>query len=53
MKIMAKIKKGIVKRILSELKKRSEDKADYQKFWESFGIVFKEGLYERRRNVGA
>lgn len=44
--VMAKIKKGIVKRILSELKKRSEDKADYQKFWESFGIVFKEGLYE-------
>lgn len=44
--VMAKIKKGIVKRILTELKKRSEDKQDYQKFWESFGIVFKEGLYE-------
>ncbi len=44
--VMAKIKKGIVKRILSELKKRAEDKADYLKFWESFGIVFKEGLYE-------
>ncbi|MBQ8251113.1 MAG: molecular chaperone HtpG [Alphaproteobacteria bacterium] len=44
--VMQKIKKGIVKRILTELKKRSEDKADYQKFWESFGIVFKEGLYE-------
>ena len=45
--VMAKIKKGIVKRILSELKKRAEDKSDYQKFWESFGIVFKEGLYEQ------
>ena len=44
--VMQKIKKGIVKRILTELKKRSEDKADYQKFWDSFGIVFKEGLYE-------
>ncbi|MBQ9090618.1 MAG: molecular chaperone HtpG [Alphaproteobacteria bacterium] len=44
--VMAKIKKGIVKRILSELKKRSEDKASYHKFWENFGIVFKEGLYE-------
>lgn len=44
--VMDKIKKGIVKRILAELKKRSENKADYQKFWESFGIVFKEGLYE-------
>ncbi len=44
--VMTKIKKGIVKRILSELKKRAEDKTDYLKFWESFGIVFKEGLYE-------
>ncbi len=44
--VMQKIKKGIVKRILSELKKRSENKEDYQKFWDSFGIVFKEGLYE-------
>lgn len=44
--VIAKIKKGIVKRILSELKKRAEDKTDYLKFWESFGIVFKEGLYE-------
>lgn len=44
--VMQKIKKGIVKRILTELKKRSEDKEDYKKFWDSFGIVFKEGLYE-------
>lgn len=44
--VMQKIKKGIVKRILNELKKRAEDRDDYKKFWESFGIVFKEGLYE-------
>ena len=44
--VMQKIKKGIVKRVLTELKKRVENKEDYQKFWESFGIVFKEGLYE-------
>ena len=44
--VLAKIKKGIVKHILSELKKRSEKKEDYNKFWDSFGIVFKEGLYE-------
>ena len=44
--VMQKIKKGIVKRVLTELKKRAENKEDYQKFWESFGIVFKEGLYE-------
>ncbi len=44
--VMAKIKKGIVHRILEELKKRSENKEDYATFWNSFGIVFKEGLYE-------
>ena len=44
--VMAKIKKGIVHRILGELKKRSEKPEDYKAFWDSFGIVFKEGLYE-------
>ena len=44
--VMAKIKKGIVHRILAELKKRSEKADDYKTFWDSFGIVFKEGLYE-------
>ena len=44
--VMAKIKKGIVHRILSELKKRAEKPEDYATFWDSFGIVFKEGLYE-------
>lgn len=44
--VMSKIKKGIVHRILGELKKRAENKEDYRAFWESFGIVFKEGLYE-------
>lgn len=44
--VMAKIKKGIVHRILSELKKRAEKPDDYKTFWDAFGIVFKEGLYE-------
>ena len=44
--VMAKIKKGIVHRILGELKKRAEKPEDYNKFWENFGIVLKEGLYE-------
>ncbi|MDY6408082.1 MAG: molecular chaperone HtpG [Pseudomonadota bacterium] len=44
--VMAKIKKGIVHRVLSELKKRTEKTEDYNKFWDSFGIVLKEGLYE-------
>ena len=43
---LAKIKKGIVHKILGELKTRAKNPEDYNKFWESFGIVLKEGLYE-------
>lgn len=44
--VMSKIKTGLIRRILSELKKRAENADDYKTFWNSFGIVFKEGLYE-------
>jgi molecular chaperone HtpG len=44
--LIAKIKHGTVSRILKELKKRSEDYDDYMKFWKTFGIAFKEGIYE-------
>ena len=43
--MIAKIRSGIVSRILKELKKRSENLEDYMKFWEAFGIAFKEGIY--------
>ena len=44
--LIAKIKAGTVSRILKELKKRSENYEDYMKFWKTFGIAFKEGIYE-------
>lgn len=45
--ILAKIRTGLVKRVLGELKKRAEDKdGDYATFWSTFGAVLKEGLYE-------
>ena len=44
---VVKIGKAVVKRILSELdKKKKKDFEAYQQFWEQFGIVLKEGLYE-------
>lgn len=49
--VLGKIKKGIVTRILEEMKKKSEDKETYNKFWKEFGVVFKEGLYEEPENV--
>ena len=45
--VIKKISKSVTKRILSELKKKlKKDEAGYDKFWEQFGKVLKEGLYE-------
>lgn len=45
--VLAKIRKSIVKRVLNELKKKSESSEDeYIKFWDNFGAVLKEGLCE-------
>jgi molecular chaperone HtpG len=45
--VLAKIRAGLVKRVLSELKKKAEDtEADFPAFWGNFGAVLKEGLYE-------
>ena len=44
---VAKISKSIVGKILRELKKIADkDKAKYIQFWNEFGQVLKEGLYE-------
>ena len=48
--LISKIKTGTVSRILKELKKRAEDYDDYMKFWNIFGIAFKEGIYEDPTN---
>jgi len=49
--VLAKIKKAITKRIISELKKAmKKDPAAYDTFWEQFGKVLKEGLYEDLEN---
>ncbi len=45
--VLAKIKSGVTKRVLSELKKKAEKDAEgYAAFWDNFGAVLKEGLYE-------
>ena len=44
--LIAKIRSGTVNRLLKELKNRSKDYDDYKKFWDAFGIAFKEGIYE-------
>ncbi|WP_372397609.1 molecular chaperone HtpG [Azospirillum sp. HJ39] len=47
--MLAKIRAGITRRVLSELAKKAKDGenvAEYNGFWENFGAVLKEGLYE-------
>ncbi|MBP5858970.1 molecular chaperone HtpG [Marivibrio halodurans] len=45
--VVAKIRSGLVKRVLGELAKKAEKEPEtYTKFWENFGLVLKEGLYE-------
>jgi molecular chaperone HtpG len=44
---VAAIRKAVTNKVLSELKKTSEnDEAAFRKVWEVFGPVIKEGLYE-------
>lgn len=48
--VMTKIKQGLTAKIISALKKRAEKPEEYKTFWEAFGIVLKEGLYEPSAN---
>ena len=48
---LAKIKTGLTKRVLNELKKKAEKKPEeYAEFWKNFGAVLKEGIYEDQTN---
>ena len=46
--ILAKISVGLVKRVLSEIEKKAKNEPEaYEAFWENFGAVLKEGIYEQ------
>ncbi len=45
--VVTRIKSALVKRVFRELKKKAEKKPEeYDIFWQNFGAVLKEGLYE-------
>ncbi len=47
--MLARMRAQITKRVLGELAKKAKDApADYATFWDNFGAVLKEGLYEDR-----
>lgn len=45
--VLTKIRNGLTKRVLGDLTKRAENEpSEYNAFWENFGMVMKEGIYE-------
>ncbi|MHA1152582.1 MAG: molecular chaperone HtpG [Alphaproteobacteria bacterium] len=45
--VLAKIRDAVTKRVLKEIEKRAKKKPEeYASFWDNFGPVLKEGLYE-------
>jgi molecular chaperone HtpG len=44
--VLARIRKALIGRVLSELKTRAKEADDYNKFWENFGPILKEGVWE-------
>ena len=44
--VLARIRKALIGRVMAELKTRTKDPDDYNKFWENFGPILKEGVWE-------
>lgn len=52
--MLARMRSQITKRVLGELAKKAKDHpAEYAKFWDNFGAVLKEGIYEDPENRDA
>ena len=54
--VLARIRKAVTNRVLAELKTQSKDAERYAAFWENFGPVLKEGVWEdaeHRQDVAA
>ncbi|MGH7118874.1 MAG: molecular chaperone HtpG [Acetobacteraceae bacterium] len=48
--VLPRIRKALVNRVLTELKARAHEPEDYQKIWENFGVVLKEGVWEENEH---
>ena len=43
---LARIRRAVTNKVLGELKNRAKDAADYATFWENFGPILKEGVWD-------
>jgi molecular chaperone HtpG len=44
--VLARIRRAVTNRVLTELKTRAKDADSYAKFWENFGATVKEGFWD-------
>ncbi|WP_263968406.1 molecular chaperone HtpG [Roseomonas sp. SXEYE001] len=44
--VLARIRRAVTGRVMTELKNRAKDTESYAKFWENFGPIMKEGIWE-------
>ena len=44
--VLARIRKAVTNRVLTELKSRAKDAESYAGFWTNFGAILKEGIWE-------
>jgi molecular chaperone HtpG len=44
--VLGRIRKAVTNRVLTELKTRAKEAEDYAKFWNNFGAILKEGVWE-------
>jgi molecular chaperone HtpG len=49
-RVVAAMRKTAIKRVLDMLEELAEDTESYQKFWDAFGPVLKEGVVEDNKN---
>ena len=52
--VLARIRKAVTGRVISELKTKAKDTEEYGKFWDNFGSIVKEGAFddpEHRQDV--
>ncbi len=52
--VIARIRKAVTNRVITELKNKAKDAADYATFWNNFGAIVKEGAWddaEHRKDV--
>ena len=54
--VLTRIRRAVTNRVIAELKTRAKDVVDYGTFWENFGSVLKEGVWddaEHRKDVAS